>query len=163
MVAPNYVVSQGIHHSDTPSCDTGIAKSPDHWSEPVADTGPAVETAPIGTEFASDVVHCIAKLCGGRSLEDPLGLCFGLSAWMKRHCVGLEETVDAILRLRTALLSVSGLDASSEPVPLRVPDRVVFVVNLAVYLDGLLGRAAGVLGVTPGEAADAAVESLLTN
>ena len=89
-----------------------------------------------------------------------LSLSFGLSAWMKRFGLGLDETVDTILSLRTALLSVSGLDAASEPVPLRVADRVILVLNLAVYLEGLLGRAARALGVSPGEAADAAVELL---
>ena len=77
--------------------------------------------------------------------------------------MGLDETVRTVLDLRTALLAVPGLDAASEPVPLRVPDRVMFVLNLAVYLDGLLGRAARVLGVSRGEAADAAVELLASN
>ena len=82
---------------------------------------------------------------------------------MKRHGMGLDETVRTVLEIRAALLAVPGLDAASEPVPLRVPDRVMFVLNLAVYLDGLLGRAARVLGVSRGEAADAAVEMLRSN
>jgi hypothetical protein len=40
---------------------------------------------------------------------------------------------------------------------------VILVLNLAVYLEGLLGRAARALGVSPGEAADAAVELLRSN
>jgi hypothetical protein len=44
-----------------------------------------------------------------------------------------------------------------------VADPVLFVLNLAVYLDGLLGRAARVLGLSPGEAADVAVELLRSN
>jgi hypothetical protein len=39
----------------------------------------------------------------------------------------------------------------------------MFVLNLAVYLDGLLGRAAQVLGVSRGEAADVAVELLASS
>lgn len=124
---------------------------------------PAIETGPIGIDFANEILHCIAHLCAGGPHEGSLGLCFGLSAWMKRYGVGLDETIDAMLRLRSALVSVSGIDATSEPVPLRVSDRSVFVLNLAVYLDGLLGRAAGVLEVTPGEAADAAVGLLRSN
>ena len=54
----------------------------------------------------------------------------------------------------------AGLDAGSEPVPLRVADPVLFVLNLAVYLDGLVERAARALGVSRGDAADAAVELL---
>ncbi len=126
----------------------------------MAEPGPAIETGPIGTDFAREVLRCIARLPGEGQVTASLSLCFGLSAWMKRFGLGLDETVNTILNLRTALLSVSGLDAASEPVPLRVADRVMFVLNLAVYLDGLLGRAARVLGVSPGEAADAAVELL---
>jgi hypothetical protein len=37
------------------------------------------------------------------------------------------------------------------------------VLNLAVYLDGLLGRVARLLGVSRGEAADAAVGMLRPN
>ncbi len=126
----------------------------------MAEFGPAIETGPVAVDFARDVLHCIARLSGEAQVAGSLSLSFGLSAWMKRYRLGVDETISTVLRLRRALLSVSGLDAASEPVPLRVPDRVVFVLNLAVYLDGLLGRAAVALGVTPGEAADAAVELL---
>jgi len=117
----------------------------------------------MAVDFAGEIVHCLARLCADGPLEGSLGLSFGLSAWMKRYGVGLDETAEAILRLRFALVSVSGLDEASEPVPLRVSDRAVFVLNLAVYVEGLLGRAAGVLGVTPGQAADAAVGLLRSN
>lgn len=123
----------------------------------MTEPGPAIETGRKGIAFADELLHCIAQLCAGGPLEGSLGLCFGLSAWMKRYGVGLDETVEVILRLRSALVSVSGLDEASEPVPLRVTDRAVFVLNLAVYVEGLLRRAAGVLGITPREAADAAV------
>jgi hypothetical protein len=82
---------------------------------------------------------------------------------MKRYGLSLDETIRAVLSIRAALLSVSGLDTATEPVPLRVADPVLFVLNLAVYLDGLLGRAARVLGLSPGEAADVAVELLRSN
>ncbi len=129
----------------------------------MAEPGPVIETGPIGIDFASEVLHCVARLSGGGQVAASLSLSFGLSAWMKRFGLGLDETVDTILSLRTALLSVSGLDTASEPVPLRVADRVILVLNLAVYLEGLLGRAARALGVSPGEAADAAVELLRSN
>ena len=129
----------------------------------MAEPGPVIETGPIGIDFASEVLHCVARLSGGGQVAASLSLSFGLSAWMKRFGLGLDETVDTILSLRTALLSVSGLDTASEPVPLRVADRVILVLNLAVYLEGLLGRAARALGVSPGEAADAAMELLRSN
>ena len=129
----------------------------------MAEPGTVTETGTIGIDFASEVLHCIARLSGVGQVPASLSLSFGLSAWMKRFGLGLDETVSTILKLRTALLTVSGLDTASEPVPLRVADRVMFVLNLAVYLDGLLGRAAGALGVSPGEAADAVVELLRSN
>ncbi len=88
-------------------------------------------TGPIGIDFARDVMHCIARLSGEGRVVGSLSLSFGLTAWMKRYCLGVDETINTVLRLRAALLSVSGLDAASEPVPLRVADRVVFVLNLA--------------------------------
>jgi len=92
------------------------------------------------------VLHCIARLSGVGQVPASLSLSFGLSAWMKRFGLGLDETVSTILNLRTALLTVSGLDTASEPVPLRVADRVMFVLNLAVYLDGLLAARLGPSG-----------------
>jgi len=122
-----------------------------------------VETGPERVEFAREVARFVARLSEDGPLGVSLSLPFGLSASMKRHGMGLDETVGTVLDLRTALLALPGLDAVSEPVPLRVPDRVMFVLNLAVYLDGLLSRAARVLGVSRGEAADAAVELLRSN
>ena len=40
------------------------------------------------------------------------------------------------------LLEVSGLDERTEPVPLLVADPVAAVISLAMYMDGLLQRAA---------------------
>jgi len=126
----------------------------------VSQTTTAVETGRRGADFAGEVLRFLAQVSDEGPLGVSLSLPFGLSASMKRHGLGLDETISAILSLRRGLLSIPGLDAASEPVPLRVPDRVMFVLNLAVYLDGLLGRVARVLGVSRGEAADVAVELL---
>ena len=123
-------------------------------------TTTAVDTRARGADFACEVLRFLAQLSDDGPLGISLSLPFGLSASMKRHGLGLDETISAILSLRRDLLSLPGIDAASEPVPLRVPDRVMFVLNLAVYLDGLLGRAAKALGVSRGEAADVAVELL---
>ena len=65
----------------------------------------------MGSDFAGEVLHCIARLSGEGQVAASLSLCFGLSRrWMKRFGLGLDETVDTILSLRKALLSVSGLD-----------------------------------------------------
>lgn len=129
----------------------------------MAEQGPAIETGPMEVDFASDVVRCIVCLSEEGPAAGSLSLPFGLTAWMKRYGLGVGDTIDAVLNLRAALLSAAGLDARSEPVPLRVADPVMFVLNLAVYLEGLLGRAARALGVSQGEAADAAVELLRSN
>jgi hypothetical protein len=126
----------------------------------VPQTTTAVDTRARGADFACEVLRFLAQLSDDGPLGISLSLPFGLSASMKRHGLGLDETISAILSLRRDLLSLPGIDAASEPVPLRVPDRVMFVLNLAVYLDGLLGRAAKALGVSRGEAADVAVELL---
>ena len=47
-----------------------------------------------------------------------------------------------MLELRAALLEASGLDERTEPVPLLVADPVAATISLAVYMDGLLQRAA---------------------
>jgi len=126
----------------------------------VPQTTTAVDTRARGADFACEVLRFLAQLSDDGPLGISLSLPFGLSASMKRHGLGLDETISAILSLRRDLLLLPGIDAASEPVPLRVPDRVMFVLNLAVYLDGLLGRAAKALGVSRGEAADVAVELL---
>ena len=129
----------------------------------MSETTTAVKQEESGSEFAGEVLRFLARVSDEGPIGVSLSLPFGLSASMRRHGLGLDETTSAIFALRGALLSIPGLDAASEPVPLRVPERVMFVLNLAVYLDGLLGRAAKVLGVSRGEAADVAVELLASS
>ena len=123
----------------------------------------AIDTGAVDADFAAEVVRLLASLADEGPLGVSLSLPFGLSATMKRHGLGLDETISAVLSVRAALLSVAGLDAANEPVPLRVPDRAMFVLNLTVYLDGLLCRSARVLGVSRGDVADVAVELLGSN
>ena len=66
----------------------------------------------------------------------------GLSLWMRRGRIGVETARDAMLELRAAVLRASGLDERTEPVPLLVADPVAATVSLALYMDGLLQRAA---------------------
>jgi hypothetical protein len=54
----------------------------------------------------------------------------------------VETARDAMLELRAALLRASGLDERTEPVPLLVADPVAATISLALYMDGLLQRAA---------------------
>lgn len=66
----------------------------------------------------------------------------GLSLWMRRGRIRVETARDAMLELRAAVLSASGLDERTEPVPLLLADPVAATINLAAYMDGLLQRAA---------------------
>jgi hypothetical protein len=129
----------------------------------VPETTRVVDTEAASVDFAGEVVRFLARLSDEGPVGVSLSLPFGLSASMKHYGMGLDDTIAAVLAVRAALMRVPGLDAASEPVPLRVPDRVMFVLNLAVYLDGLLGRVARVLGVSRGDAADVAVEMLRSN
>jgi len=129
----------------------------------VPEARPVVETEALWADFAGEVVCFLARLADDGPVGVSLSLPFGLSASMKHYGMGLDDTIGAVLAIREALLRVPGLDAASEPVPLRLPDQVMLVLNLAVYLDGLLGRVARLLGVSRGEAADAAVGMLRPN
>lgn len=66
----------------------------------------------------------------------------GLSLWMRRGRIRVETARDAMLELRAAVLRASGLDERTEPVPLLVADPVAATISLALYMDGLLQRAA---------------------
>ena len=71
---------------------------------------------------------------------------FGLTASMARLGAEPEDVVEAILTVRRIVIATAGLDPTSEPVPLVVGDPRVAAVNLAVYLQGLLDRAATATG-----------------
>lgn len=99
-------------------------------------------------QFATALAHGVADFRPEDLAYGALTLSFGLSAWMRRASVGIDEAWAGVLLLRTTLLQVAGLDRSSEPVPLRTTDDRTAFVSTTVYLDGLLGRAACALGKT---------------
>ena len=82
----------------------------------------------------------------------------GLSLWMRRGRIGVETARDAMLELRAAVLRASGLDERTEPVPLLVADPVAATVSLALYMDGLLQRAARTNATSRAEMARRALE-----
>jgi hypothetical protein len=93
-------------------------------------------------------------------LETALTLPFGLSAWMRQCAVDPEEACAAIWLLRDSLVEVSGLHRASEPRPLIPGDRKVAVINMTVYLDSLVSRAARCAGTDRQEILAAAVANL---
>jgi hypothetical protein len=84
----------------------------------------------------------------------------GVSTWIVRSDIDLDQACHALLRLRDAFLAVSGLDRRSEPVPLLGGDRRTSVLTLAVYLDGLVDRGARRARITRHEVAEAALALL---
>ncbi len=92
--------------------------------------------------FAHEAMLGLADLESGDLTPGNLSVPLGLSLWMRRGRIRVETARDAMLVLRSALLEASGLDERTEPVPLLVADPVAATISLAVYMDGLLQRAA---------------------
>jgi hypothetical protein len=83
-----------------------------------------------------------------------------VSRWLVRGDVDLAQACEAMLALRSAFLRASGLDRSSEPVPLLGGDRKGSVLTMAFYLDGLMDRGARLAGTTRAALAEAALALL---
>ena len=92
--------------------------------------------------FAHEAMLGLADLEAEDFSHGNLTVPLGLSLWMHRGRIRIETARDALLQLRSALLRASGLDERTEPVPLLVADPVAATISLAVYMDGLLQRAA---------------------
>jgi hypothetical protein len=141
-----------IHHGVTPPCDTGPVSHAERPSAPVRLTllrgGAGAQRArweepeDRRRRLCSEVASVLAGTLDNDLEVAPLALPLALSACMARHQVGPEGLIDAMLPLRGALLSVSDLDPSVEPVPLAVGEPRTEALRLAHYLYGLLTRAA---------------------
>jgi hypothetical protein len=92
--------------------------------------------------FAREAMLGLAVLEPDDLTPGNLTVRLGLSLWMRRGRIRVETARDAMLELRGALLEASGLDERTEPVPLLLADPVAAIVSLALYLEGLLQRAA---------------------
>ena len=115
--------------------------------------------------FVTEVARGMAALCGGEAFAEDeatgdLTIPLGLSAWIVRAAIGLPDAFDSLLRIRRAVLQVSGLEVRSEPVPLRVSDPRAALRSLGAYLFGLVNRAARHAGMTPRQLAEATLEQL---
>jgi len=135
---------------------------------PCRHTGPvpgaAVDPVPAERTFAAEVLRGLATLRGEEPREPlppgDLAVPLGLSAWIVRASVELPDAYDVLLRLRAEVLAVSGLDRSTEPVPLRVGDPRAALAGLGSYLYDLVGRAARHARVPPVELAERTLERL---
>lgn len=98
--------------------------------------------------FAREAMLGLANLEPEDLTHGNLTVPLGLSLWMRRGRIGIEAARDAMFELRAALLSASGLDERTEPVPLLLSDPVAATISLAVYIDGLLHRATRALATS---------------
>lgn len=111
--------------------------------------------------FVAEAARGLAMLTPEDLEGGILTLPFGLSAWMKRGGVDMAGAVEGLLVLRSALLAASGLEAGCEPVPMLARDGRTALINLAVYLDGLMRRAARFARATRRDMAETAVAYLM--
>ncbi len=112
--------------------------------------------------FAHEAMFGLADLESEDLAPGNLSVPLGLSLWMRRGRIRVETARDAMLELRGALLEASGLDERTEPVPLLVADPVAATINLALYMDGLLQRAARMRATSREDMARRALELVAT-
>jgi hypothetical protein len=112
------------------------------------------------TSFLREAAVGVAGLVPEDFDPGNLTIPLGVSTWLVRSDVELDEACDALLELRGAFLAVSGLDRRSEPVPLVGSDGRTAVLTLAVYLHGLMARGARAAGTTPADLAESALALL---
>jgi hypothetical protein len=103
----------------------------------------AATTATDGElEFLRTAARAIAGLVPEDRSQGCLTLPLLMSASIASSGVDLYQACDRLLALRDSILQASSVDPASEPIPLVVGDRRQAVLSLAVYVDGLVSRAA---------------------
>jgi hypothetical protein len=120
----------------------------------------AVETQSVEGRFLREAALGVADMVPEDLEPGNLTIPFGVSVWIKRSDIDLGGACDVMLQLRSAFLSVSGLDQRTEPVPLLSGDRRAAVLNLTLYLDSLIERGSRAAGTTRSELAQAALDLL---
>ena len=113
---------------------------------------------PSEGDFSPTLVRGLVDLEFWASGPD-LSLDLGLSYWVHRSGISLEEARVAMLQVRRALLRAGGIDDRHEPYPLVGRDARSDVLTLGRYLSDLMVRAADSAGLTPAEVAEAALQA----
>ena len=96
--------------------------------------------------MAVEVAEVIGAHCTAAP-DAPLALPLALSVCMARHGAAADGLVGAMRLLRSALLSISTLDETDEPVPLAAGDQRSAALGFARYLTDLVHRASRATGV----------------
>ena len=92
--------------------------------------------------FSPTVLVGLAELGPVDPTSGDLSLELGLSVWMRRSGISLEEARRALLALRQHVIEACGLDPATEPVPFVGRSPRLDVVTLISYLGQLLRRGA---------------------
>jgi hypothetical protein len=96
----------------------------------------------VREDFSTLALLGLAGMGAACSNEGEFYLDLGVSVWISRSGECLQDAVEVMLAMRSALIKASGLDSAAEPVPFWGTDPRRDVLNLAAYLRGLIGRAA---------------------
>jgi hypothetical protein len=94
--------------------------------------------------LSTGIAEGLCGLTGPWIGSDDLTSLMSVSAWMSQAGAQLVDSIEAMIRLRTALVKAGGLDEYTEPVPLLPSDEKVAVLNLARYIEDLVRRASRV-------------------
>jgi hypothetical protein len=114
------------------------------------------------SDFLGLAAQGLAELGNHDPQEATLSLEMEVSIWMRKSGSDVSAARGALLVLRDALISVSKLDALTEPVPLPIADPQRALTNLLLYLNGLTARAANVTGLDRREVLGMAVSKART-
>lgn len=156
-----------IHHRVTPTCDTGAVRDtattdPSRPRLALVRSTPEAphDPAETGRRVAGEVALVVAGTAEDTLSGAPLALPLALSVCMARNELEADGLVAAMQLLRRAILAVSRLDQSCEPVPLGAGDARMAALFFAKYLHGLFDRAAEATGVARDTLALSAVAQL---
>lgn len=123
---------------------------------------PQAATTPTNGELA--FLRSAARAIAGLTPEDRSQGCLTLpllmSASIASSGVDLHQACDGMLVLRDSILQASAVDPASEPIPLVVGDRRQAVLSLAVYVDGLVSRAARAVAAARDDVVERALAAL---
>ena len=112
------------------------------------------------SDFGLALLGGLAELGPVDPFSGDLSLELGLSVWLRRSGTSLVGARGRLMDARQAVLAVSGLDASTEPVPLLGRSPRADTLTLAGYVSDLLRRAAAAAGCSVGQVATLAVAAL---
>jgi hypothetical protein len=93
-------------------------------------------------DFGPALLEGLAELGPVEPFSGDLSLELGVSVWLRRTSTSLVEARAMLLEVRSVILAVCELDASTEPVPMVGRSPGLDVVNLVAYLADVLRRAA---------------------